>query len=376
MIHELDQADFVKVKALFQPLAEILPFCAAVLEGTQPGRIFVDDPADPETAFMNTRKMWGYLAGDPTNEVFNQALNAAISAREVVDEEAYGLLLHCHPEDWGGNLATLLAPRQPITARRRRYTCNQPTYDWRTHLPQGFTIELVDETLLTRPDLEVPEDVKNMIEAWETTPDPAHRGFGFVAFHEGKIVAHAVVDCIVGDVGDIGLVTDEAYRRRGLATVTSAAAVEYGLTHGLSTINWDCNETNPGSLRTAEKLGFERQGDHTMYFIDFDETWHQILVAQGELEAGRYQETIDVCQGIFAQGGGAPPYTHFLSACAWSGLQERDKAFEALNTAVDLGWGALSLTESHPSLEHLHGTAEWEAVLVRMRQNRQEQSAG
>jgi GNAT superfamily N-acetyltransferase len=79
--------------------------------------------------------------------------------------------------------------------------------------------------------------------------------FGFVSLHNELIVAHAVIDCIVDGVGDISLVTAEDFRRLGLATITSATVVEYGLSHGLALLNWDSSAGNIGSLRTAEKQG-------------------------------------------------------------------------------------------------------------------------
>jgi hypothetical protein len=84
MVYELLPADYEKVRPLFQPQAEYLTFCAAVLEGIQPGRVFVDDLTHPGTALMITRDVWGYLAGDPHNDVFNRALNKALFTREIV----------------------------------------------------------------------------------------------------------------------------------------------------------------------------------------------------------------------------------------------------------------------------------------------------
>ena len=44
MIYELDKADYEKVRPLFRALAWRLT-SAAVLDGNNPGRVFVDDPA-------------------------------------------------------------------------------------------------------------------------------------------------------------------------------------------------------------------------------------------------------------------------------------------------------------------------------------------
>ena len=90
-----------------------------------------------------------------------------------------------------------------------------------------------------------------------------------MAVHNNEIAAHAVVDVVVGKFGDIGLETKPAHRRKGLAAVTAAAAIESALAeHGLSEILWDCGEKNFGSLKTAEKLGLDYITSHTMYIFD------------------------------------------------------------------------------------------------------------
>jgi len=92
-----------------------------------------------------------------------------------------------------------------------------------------------------------------------------------VAVKNGEIAAHVVVDVIVGHAGDIGLVTSPQDRRRGLGTALSAASVDYGVREkGIREYLWDCMEDNLGSIRIAEKLGFEFQDNHAMYVFDFE----------------------------------------------------------------------------------------------------------
>ena len=266
MIYEVSSEEFVELRPLFQPLPDYLPFCAAVLAGTQAGQIWVDDLAHPTVGFMLTRGVWSYLAGESNNVKFNVALQKAITNREIVYKDAFGLLLCCS-ENWEGAL-TAVFPQQPMPYERRRYVCRTFENKWQTALPDGFVLQQIDRSLTAVSDL--PEDVQSVIDACGPDDDPIEKGFGFVVLRENHVAAHAVVDCIVDGIGDVGLVTEEPYRRQGLATVTSAAAIEFGLVNGLRAINWDCDAENTGSLRTAEKLGFELDRTHTMYFVNFN----------------------------------------------------------------------------------------------------------
>ena len=45
----------------------------AVIEGTSPGKIWVDEPTHPSCGFMAATEGW-FLAGNPNSEGFNQGL--------------------------------------------------------------------------------------------------------------------------------------------------------------------------------------------------------------------------------------------------------------------------------------------------------------
>jgi RimJ/RimL family protein N-acetyltransferase len=364
MIHELAAANYDKVKALYEPLA-FMPFCAGVLEGSHGGRVFVDDLEQPQTAFMLTWGCWGYLAGDPDNADFCQALNEALFAKAFLDERAWGLFLSCPPAGWTEPLAAVCDPRQPIEFPRRHYVARRSSYDWRADVPQGYAIRRMDRSLLDLPGIELPDDVKQMADVidWET--DVAQKGCGFVALHEGQIAAWAMIDCVVGDVGEIGLFTREAHRRRGLATVTSAATIAYGLAHGLSTIVWDCHAYNAGSIRTAEKLGMERERDHTMYCFHFDEASHLGMSAWHDAGRGCYQQTLETCERLFSQQADPPEIAYIAAARAWAAVDDPDRAFASLNLAIDRGW-AYTPDLSSAEFDRLRDTPEWHALLHRL----------
>jgi len=118
VIYELNKPDYEKVRPLFHPLVWHLS-SAAVLDGNNPGRVFVDDPVNPQTAFMFSPEGC-YLAGNPDNDAFNRALNHAIHTGEVPGEKVNALFFVCHPGSWEARLAALLDPSPPIAKQPRR----------------------------------------------------------------------------------------------------------------------------------------------------------------------------------------------------------------------------------------------------------------
>jgi RimJ/RimL family protein N-acetyltransferase len=371
MLYELSPSNYADVRVVFRPL-EHRPFCQAVLEGVEAGRIFVDNLDAPQTAFMIVRDAWGYLAGNPHNQAFNQALNRAIFAREVSSPEVPLLQLICHPEEWHEHLAVICQPRRPVAEVRRYYVGRSLDDDWSARVPEGFFLWPIDEGLLEQPGLDLPDDVRKLIEARRSAEDPFRAGFGFVAVHGGRIAAYAMVDCVASEFADLFLFTDEAYRRRGLATVTSAATIAYGLERGLPSISWDCAAPNLGSLRTAERLGLERLEDYTMFYFLFDETGHQLVQIWDTLQGGRYQEVVDLCQHVMEQQTEFPLQIHLFAARAWASMDQPEKALAQLRQAAAGGWASLEILERIPEFSGLKGRYGWDAVVEQVRQNQRQ----
>jgi len=270
MIYKLDKTKYEQVRPLFQALEYHLS-SAAVLDVNNLGLILVDDPVRPLSAFMFSPEAC-YLVGNSGHDAFNRALNKALHSKQLLGEPIEALCFICASESWEKQLAVVLHPHRPGQISRRHYVCRQLKYDWRANVPVGFTVHRLDEAILNRPGLEIPGHIKGWItNNWGTTADFMQRGFGFVTLHDEvgsvmQVVSWSLADCRSGDACEIGIHTTEQYRRRGLATLAAAATVEYALSNGFSTVGWQCSEDNLGSIGTAEKVGFERERDYTMWY--------------------------------------------------------------------------------------------------------------
>ncbi len=269
-MRELRRADYEMVRTLFRPLRFHLA-SAAVLDGDSPGRVFVDDPTRPRTAFMLSPE-GGYLAGDPDDGAFNRAFNRDIVSRRALGKDVRVLSLVVHPERWQERLPTLLDPYPPMVKRRRHYVCRALSYDWRAHLPDDCAVRPIDRSLLDNSRFTVPDHAMGWMENnWGSISSFLRDGFGFVTVSAGEIASWSLADCVSGEQCEIGIRTLPAHRRRGLATATAAAAVDHALSHGFAAVGWHCPDDNLGSIGTAEKVGFRRERDYVAYWALLDE---------------------------------------------------------------------------------------------------------
>ena len=284
IIQPLPIAPASKIGPLFERLAESQPMCTAVLEGIYPGRVYVDDLAQPRTALLITyiqseaHGMWCFLAGEPANDAFNRSLNAAVFSRRIIAKNTPILLLTCDPDDWGGQMGAVVAPRPPIWIARYHFISHQIGFDWRAALPPSFTVERMNEDLRKLPGLQLPEDVAATLSKWQEMSDPRFMDFGFVILDRTGpqlvIASWATVDFIAAGAGDLGFFTQPDYRRGSLGTIGASAALEHAFACGLRQVNWTCDAHNPGSTRTAEKLGLERIEDYQQAVLIMDEKSH------------------------------------------------------------------------------------------------------
>jgi RimJ/RimL family protein N-acetyltransferase len=369
----LNKENYGKARGLFVPLEGFQPMCTAVLEGIWSGEIWVDDPDNPQSAMLLTflsggGPAWCFLAGKPDNVEFNAFLHKALFVDKVAGKEVSTFLLTCSPEDWGGQLEVIGNPRQPAPMFRRHFVCRKLTYDWRSNLPDGYSILPMETGLLKRDDLQIPSQVKTTLGKWLSITDERFQDFGFVVVHNNQVVAWATVDFVVSGSGDLGFETLPTFQKRGLGSAVAAAALEHGLKIGIET-HWTCAENNIASQRSAQKLGLESEQDYTMYLFTLDLSDHLAQLAYSFLARDEHRQAIDTYEKLFAQKADVPAWAYFDTAQAWAALENEENALKYLRIAAKNGWSASDATEQTAEFRILHDIPEWKDVIARIRQN-------
>ena len=377
MIYELAKNDYEKVRSIFTELQAYNLIIAAVIEGTSPGRIYVDDVSKPKTAFMCSVEGY-YLAGYEGNATFNSGLRKLIAetifAGDTVREGEWELDLRFLPGTWEARLEAILEglDRPPIKFDRRHYVCRESKVDWKAQIPAGFSIQRVDEKLLTRPELTMPDHLINWMKInWGSIEDFMQKGFGFCTLHGEKVVCWCMADCVSGDACEVGIRTHPDYRRRGLATLTVAATVDYCLTHGFASVGWHCDKDNLGSVGVAEKAGFEKERDYVGYSYMFDKVDHLAVTGYYAFIAKQYREAAECYEKVFAMGDDHPHYHYHLAARAWAALGDNETAFRYLHQAVDEGLTDVNVIKNTKEFNPLHGTQAWQDLLARLERKKE-----
>ncbi len=259
---ELDTHEFASAIPLLTGIQQkVLPY--AVCEGVNPGRVFVDQRENPQTALLWSPVGYYCLAGDPAHagdfsEVSRTLTEIFVPASQATGETGF-ILLTSTPA-WKEHIPVLLPGREVVEIYRRPFSFDTVRFaaqgNWRARIPSGFCLLPVDAVLA--------EDM-GVLASWASLDDFLANGLGF-ALLDGDHLASACTSVFASHAQvEIDVHTDEKYQRRGFAVLTASALIEECLRRGMQP-NWECFWENEPSTALASKLGFTAEPDYPVYF--------------------------------------------------------------------------------------------------------------
>jgi hypothetical protein len=205
------------------------------------------------------------------------------------------------------------------------------------------------------------------------------KGFGFCLLHENTIVSWCIADFVAGNDYEMGIHTDEDYRKRGFATLTVAAAVEHCLANGVENIGWHCWSSNVASAATAKKVGFEQTIEHPVYHAWYNKFDNFLVQGWFNLDQyKKYQEAAEAYEAAFEmkEAGeedalsshiysdeGIEGWCYYSAARAWALVSDSNSAFKNLHKAIDTGWSHLEHSKNDDDLKSLHQDKRWKELL-------------
>ena len=268
MIEELNFSEFGKVKNIFVDNNQHLPVFS-IINGNHPGRIFVDNKSNPETAIAWAIGRWAYIDGKGNNSDFNQSLQKFISDTVIPDSKNklkmdWFELYACGASKWEKIIDKAVKEFDSSKHFESVYIWDRKKYsDFRLNykFPSNVSVEKTDVPLLTnkaRASSLVSKEFKN-----KTT-------FGFkVMLRDEELVLCRSTGFEVGNIFMIDIITHDAnHRRKGYATAASVAFLDYSLKNNLVPL-WETTEDNIGSQRLAKRLGFVKDQKYPVYAIEF-----------------------------------------------------------------------------------------------------------
>ncbi|MDY4609824.1 MAG: GNAT family N-acetyltransferase [Sphaerochaetaceae bacterium] len=224
----------------------------SVAEHVQDGRIFVDSV---KSVFFWHHCGFGYISGSPMREFLSDVVSLFWDTTYRKPDRLVLLLDDHGLESW------IPLERGLAMSRRHEFQysgCPSPLLGARP-LPEGFVCREIGGGLFERLAGKV---VPSMY--WRSASEFLEKGKGFCILRDGKAAAWSFSSAVSHDETDIGVETDERFRGCGFATAVARRMIQYVLQEGRLPV-WQCQVSNAGSHRTAERLGFQIAKTHSVF---------------------------------------------------------------------------------------------------------------
>jgi len=231
------------VRALFSRHGPIWQRAFTVLDGTAVGRVLTDDATAPTWAAVHEHSDDPalFLVGALTRELVADLIADLRRERNVV--------VSVTPDD---PLLSLLPPDPDYDGGAIDFDYRTPEVDLEPFIvpPDGLHLARVDLQLLPRLEWG----------AWAASSDEAalEHGLGFCLLDGEQVVAEAFAGPITGGLLEMGTITHEDYRRRGLARIVCARTILEAERMGHHTW-WNVDDENIPSIHLARALGYRSE---------------------------------------------------------------------------------------------------------------------
>lgn len=249
--------EFALVAPLFRDVQLYAPVPYSVIEGNEPGTIFVDRHQEPTAALVCSHGGHYYLAGDPADTQFSNSLEHLLF-EEMGGMDSFHLFFY--PSDWEDKLKMILPAR--ATQRTMRFYDFNPTRfshtNWKEKIPRGFCLKSIGEIVRQKLAIQVNPSISHT-QSWIDN-NPISKELGFCLLQEDEVVSICCSLIAGNGLRDISVATADEFRERGFATLVTAAFIEKCAAKGLIPV-WHCSPENLASNALARKLGFEEKGD-------------------------------------------------------------------------------------------------------------------
>jgi GNAT superfamily N-acetyltransferase len=237
-------------------------FALAVLEQTMDGSVYVNDLNTPTTFYIKHNYGMALLVGTTENSAFNnQLISYMLNTDNKRKKPEY---LQVYPALWNQKLLELLpakfvetsanASQNKITTLGRiNFRFNRQKYIsvHKTNCPKGELVHTDAALFYKIKGAVVP------LHFWRNGDEFTQLSIGFSALVNGEPVSTAYAAFLQKPYLELGIETKAEYHGKGYAHWVCAALINYCLENKLVPV-WACRTDNSGSIKLAEKLGFEQ----------------------------------------------------------------------------------------------------------------------
>lgn len=271
MIDELPPARLGEFASDFHgPQIEMVT--ASVLAANTAARLWVASAPGVAVLLWDKGNNVFYFAGQAwtmnTQAAFADLIRARIRGQARAEGRAHFSACSLTPA-LGSALASLFGDIALHPVQKRFYRFDGEPAPAPPSRVDGLRLVLIDAAVFNDPALENMEPVRAEVRwMWPSEARFLERGLGVAALVDRRVIAWCTAEYVSRRMCGIGIATDPAYERRGVATALALFFVAECRRRGI-TPHWECAARNTASVRVAEKAGFTLVDEMTVWAGEF-----------------------------------------------------------------------------------------------------------
>lgn len=250
------------------------PEVLSVLEGNNPGDVFIDDIDSPKTGLVWNQGMKGfYFIGNPESPIFMTRIT------RFIENDLHNILKERNIDyfEVSGTTSDWEQAIQQLFKIKKLKSWKQIIYSWDEDVKYIKRIAKIPyEVLSLKEILLQPQTFMNwdqykkvLIEFWGDIDSFKDKGNCYFAIDGNKIIGSCYSAFVTTKVKTIGIETDQKYQNQGVGYTLALHCVKEAL-DGKRLPWWDCMKSNIPSSRLAEKLGFVKDQEYLCFRVELD----------------------------------------------------------------------------------------------------------
>jgi RimJ/RimL family protein N-acetyltransferase len=257
VIFKLDENDFEKMLPLYLNKEVIFPLILSVIQKKQRGWVFVNNPVEPVSAIIVTKSGFMQLVGTENDKGFESDV---FEFFKLPNPDLPTYLLWYLPSFQAQKKLDEYIPQYVRRRERVRFVFKNQIENLVQCRP-GFSVRFLERDLIQKVE-HFNLDIGSRF--WSSIDDFLENGIGACVIKDDEIVSLCYSACIVNNLAEVDVVTQEEYRGMGLAVIAAQNFMSECVRRGI-TPTWDCFVNNVPSMRLAILLGYTKTVAYPFY---------------------------------------------------------------------------------------------------------------
>ena len=292
MLHNVKNPNADKILPLLQGDSYAL-FAQAVLNGNAKGTVYVDDIQNPTVAaILSHEEERCYLTLQSAGNDLKtwQTVLSETVLRDQFEENGAAMEMFLHPEA-DNSVHDIFRTMEAAWNPAYLFSWNNDrSLEPPSAIPDGFILQPVTQAFLNSKNI---ENLDLILDEWCERTDNVNGVRGFCLLKENTVASVCHIDFHNSDAVEIGIITDQNYRRQGLAVVVVSNTIQYFKEHGIRHIIWHAPADNKGSCAVAARSGLTIEREFGEYWMHYTHSCVLLLHAHHYFRSGKFREAAE-----------------------------------------------------------------------------------